>query len=175
MKRWTRQSTARLGFALLILACITPWVIQSLRTDEGPFIEIVAANGSGQVITLDQMKHLPVLSREGQYQNQYGNWRDRGIYTGVRLADLVGDRSYTSIDVVADDGYHVVVERSRVEDPELPMILAFSKDGVEVPTWEQGFRVAVLPEDGALSNDDYGVVSAGSYWVMRVAQLILLP
>ena len=55
------------------------------------------------------------------------------------------------------------------------MILAFQMDGIEIPDWEDGFRIAVLPTDGGVSNAEYGVESAGSYWVMRVSRLILQP
>ena len=53
--------------------------------------------------------------------------------------------------------------------------MAFRMDEVDVPEWEDGFRIAILPEDGRVSNDEYGVESAGSYWVMRVSRLILNP
>ena len=87
----------------------------------------------------------------------------------------MGDHVYTSLDVVAEDGYRMTIERWRVEDSEYPMILASRMDGVEVPEWEDGFRIAILPEDGGVSNDGYSVESAGSYWVMRVSRLILRP
>ena len=77
--------------------------------------------------------------------------------------------------VIANDGYTIEVERCRVEDPDYPMILAYAYDGVEVPSWEMGFRIAVLPEDGTVSNEEYGVESAGSYWVKNVVRLVLRP
>lgn len=174
-RRWTLQRLARLVFVLLILACVAPLVVRSLRSDPGPIIEIVDVSGSVREISLFEMKTMSVLTRDGSYQNQYGNWRDDGIYSGVLLTDLIGEVAYSSIDVVADDGYRVTVERSRLQDLSYPMILAFRLDGVEVPAWEDGFRIAVLPEDGSVSNEDYGVESAGGYWVMRVSRLILNP
>jgi hypothetical protein len=171
----TLQWVARLAFVLLIAACITPLVIRSLLPEMEPSIEIVDVGGGIRTIALSEMKKMPVLTREGSYQNQYGNWRDQGTYSGVLLADLIGDRIYTSLDVMAEDGYRVTVDRSRVEGFDYPMILAFGVDEIEVPDWEDGFRVAVLPEDGGVSNADYGVESAGSYWVRRVLRLILHP
>ena len=54
------------------------------------------------------------------------------------------------------------------------MILAYAYDGVEVPSWEMGFRIAVLPEDGNVGNEEYGATSAGSFWVMNVEQIVLI-
>jgi hypothetical protein len=87
----------------------------------------------------------------------------------------LGDEDYEIVEAVAKDGYRVTIERWRVEDSQFPMILAFSLDGVEVPDWEDGFRIAVLPEEGDVSNEEYGVESAGSYWVKQVVRLVLLP
>jgi hypothetical protein len=91
----------------------------------------------------------------------------------VRLADLIGDADYETIDVVARDGYRVSIERRRVEDPDYPVVLAYAKDGVAVPTWEDGFRIAVLPVDGRVSNEEYDAGSAGSYWVKKANRIVL--
>ena len=138
-------------------------------------IEIVKTSGGVRTIFLSEMKKMSVVTREGRYQNQYGNWQDQGDYSGVLLTDLIENHSYATLDVVAEDGYRVAMDRGRVEDFEYPMVLAFRMDEVEVPDWEDGFRIAILPEDGGVSNADYGVESAGSYWVKRVSRLILKP
>jgi len=163
------------AFAVLIAACIAPLVIRSLRPEGGPSIQIVTASGAVRTITLSEMKKMPVRTGEGGYQNQYGNWHDQGTYSGVLLTDLIEDHRYATLEVVAEDGYRMTVERWRVEDSEYLMLLAFRMDEIEVPDWEDGFRIAVLPEDGGVSNADYGVESAGSYWVKRVSRLILQP
>jgi len=120
------------------------------------------------------MKRLPALTREGTYQNQFGNWGDPGIYTGVLLTDLIDSEApYAAILVQAADGYEVAIERERVGGPDYPMILAYAFNGVEVPDWEMGYRIAVLPEDGNVSNEEYGVPSAGSFWVKNVVRVIL--
>jgi hypothetical protein len=172
---WNRQRIARIGFALLIVACIAPLVVRSLLPETGPSVQVLGPDGSVRTITLSEMKEMPALTREGVYQNQYGNWRDQGIYSGVRLADLVGTRDYSSVEVIADDGYRVTIDRARVEDPEYPMILAYRMDSRDVPEWKDGFRIAVLPEDGNVGNEEYGVESAGSFWVKRVVQLDVRP
>ena len=175
MRKWSRQSLARLAFVLLIATSVTPLVVQILRSDSGPCIEIVDTTGVSRTISLSAMKTMPVLTRKGSYQNQYGNWHDESDYSGVLLLDLIGDIAYVSIDAVADDGYRMTIERSRVEDAGYPMILAYRMDDTEVPDWKDGFCIAVLPEDGRVSNAEYGVESAGSYWVKRVSRLIVNP
>jgi hypothetical protein len=171
--RRRRQWAARTGFILLILACIVPLVVRSLLPDPGPSIQIIDSMGNARTVTLAAMKKMPTVTREGVYQNQYGNWRDQGTYSGVLLTDLIGSAEYDSVEVIADDGYRMTIEKARVEDPEYPMILAYRMDGRDVPDWPDGFRIAVLPEDGNVSNDDYHTESAGSFWVKRVTRLVL--
>ena len=174
-RRWSQQAVARLAFFLLVAACITPLVVRSLLPETGPSIRIESANGDLRTITLSEMKQQQILTRVGSYQNQYGNWCDQGTYSGVFLTDLIGDYAYASLDAVAEDGYRVTIDRRRVDDSDYPMVLAFRMDELEVPNWEDGFRIAILPADGGVSNIDYGVESAGSYWVKQVSRLILRP
>jgi hypothetical protein len=63
----------------------------------------------------------------------------------------------------------------RLLDPEYPVVLAFSRDGQEPPAWEDGPQVAVLPQDGGVSNAEYGVDSAGAFWVKNVVRIEVLP
>lgn len=175
MSGWNRQGVARLVFVLLIAACVAPFVVRNLIPEAGPSIQIVEPSSAVRTIALSEMKKMPLLTREGKYQNQYGNWSNQGTYSGVLLTDLIGDHVYTSLDVVAEDGYRMTIERWRVENSEYPMILALRMDGIEVPDWEDGFLIAVLPEDGGVSNDDYDVESAGSYWVKQVSRLVFQP
>jgi hypothetical protein len=168
------QVVARIAFLLLIVACVVPLGLRSLISQKGPSIEIVHASGDHQTIPLAQMKTKPSLEREGSYQNQYGNWSASATYRGILLTDLLGDSGdYAFVEVVAGDGYRMTVDRWRVVDMDYPLVLAYQKDGIEVPDWEDGFSIAVLPDDGSISNVEYGVESAGSYWVKQVTQLIL--
>jgi len=163
------------AFLLLVIAIVTPVIMRFVLLSHEPAIEIVHPDGRRRMITLSQMKRLPSLTRTGIYQNQFGNWRDEGGYAGVRLTDLFGTGAeYELIRVVATDGYTIEVERRRVEDPDYPMILAYAYDGVEVPSWAMGFRIAVLPEDGNVGNEEYGATSAGSFWVKNVEQIVLI-
>ena len=166
---------ARIAFVLMILACITPMLIRSHLPSGGPSITVVLPQGTQRTITLSNMMALHPITQEGSYQNQYGNWRDQGTYTGVLLTELFADQDYVSIEIVARDGYRMMIDRARVEDEAHPMVLAFRMNGEDVPDWEDGFRIVVLPADGGTSNVDYGVESAGSYWVRQVHQIILHP
>ena len=162
------------AFIAAIAAVLAPFIVRlALHTDE-PIVEIVGLDGASRKVSLSRMKGLPILTREGTYQNQFDNWRDQGMYTGVRLTNLIGFAvDYRSIRVIAADGYELSIERERVEDPDYPMILAYALDGLEISSWEIGFRIAVLPEDGAVSNAEYNAVSAGSFWVKNVVRIIL--
>jgi hypothetical protein len=161
-------------FILLVVAVVVPVLIRFVTHTNGPQIELIFTDGRTRTVTLAQMKRLPTLTREGTYQNQFGNWGDPGIYTGVRLTDLIGSEApYTAILVQATDGYEMSIEQDRVKNEDYPMILAYAFDGIEVPAWEMGFRIAVLPEDGNVSNEEYGVTSAGSFWVKNVVRVIL--
>ena len=163
-----------LVFLALILAIVSPIVIRWASAPDGPAIVIADPAGDERTIDLEEIERLPRLCRRGSYENQFGNWRDEGEYCGALLVDLLGvDVDYTSIVVVAEDGYRVEIERWRIEDSEQPIVLAFSFDGRTVPDWSDGYRIAVLPTDGGVSNADYGAESAGSYWVKNVSRIIL--
>jgi hypothetical protein len=163
-----------LAFLLLSLAVLLPVVIRSSVRDEGPSVTIESVEGRARRITLSEMKRMPTVSRRGMYQNQYGNWRDEGVYVGVPLTAILGENeSYRTLLICAEDGYEVPMERHRVESADYPVILAYAFEGEEVPLWVDGFRIAVLPEDGSVSNEEYEAVSAGGYWVKNVARIVL--
>jgi len=175
MKRRVRL-TYLVGFIALVIAIIIPMAVRWAAGPGGPMITIIDAMEEQRHMALRSIQQLAVLCRRGSYENQFGNWRDEGVYCGVLLTELLGEGSeYTAISVVAEDGYHVEIDRTRVEDPEYPVVLAFSFDGVIVPDWADGYRIAVLPEDGGVSNAEYQADSAGSYWVKNVARIVVLP
>ncbi|MCX6099896.1 MAG: hypothetical protein NTV92_00405 [Candidatus Bipolaricaulota bacterium] len=161
------------GLVLLIVAATTPLVVRWATAPRGPSLWIELPTGTERKVDLAGLRRLPQISRRGEVQNQFGNWRDGGTYTGVLLTDLLNDVSYGAVDVVAEDGYRVTIGRSRVEDGEYPMVLAYAFDGVAVPAWKDGFRVVVLPDDGRVSNEEYGAASAGSFWVKNVARIVV--
>ncbi len=162
-----------LGLVVLTVAVAAPLVVRWAVSPRGPAIEVVLPSGATRTVTLTALRRFPVLTRQGEYQNQFGNWRDAGTYSGVRLTDLIGDVAYATVEVVAADGYRVTIDHVRIEDEEYPIILAYAFNGVEVPEWSDGFRIVVLPEDGRVSNEEYRTTSAGSYWVKSVVRLTL--
>ncbi len=154
-----------IAWLLLIVAVVVPVLIRMNSPAPGPTIILVTTDGAECSISLAQMKRLPALSRKGTYQNQLGNWCDEGVYTGVLLTDLLGkDVAFTGVRVVASDGYEVTIDRLRILDPNYPVVLAYAFNGEEVPTWGDDFRIAVLPGDGSVSNEEYHAASAGSCW-----------
>lgn len=164
-----------LGLVLLALAVATPLAVRLATAPTGPSLWVELPGGSEKKISLADLKRLAQISRRGEVQNQFGNWRDGGTYTGVLLADVLRGVPYASIDVVAADGYRMAVDRARVDSQEYPMVLAYALDGLLIPTWVDGFRIVVLPNAGRVSNEDYGVPSAGSFWVKNVVRIVALP
>lgn len=163
------------AFLLLALAVVLPTVVRFLSHGDGPTVTIESPDGRTRSLTLSDLKRLPSITHRGSYQDQYDNWRDEGLYVGVPLTAIFGEEAdYASVRVIATDGYEITIEREQVESAEYPMVLAYAFDGREVPGWTDGFRIAVLPEDGAVSNEEYEAVSAGSYWVKNVARMVLL-
>ena len=164
-----------LALVVLMLAVLAPVVFRSVLDREDALVEIVFPDGDIVSWSPGGGASAAEIERAGVYQNQFGNWRDQGTYTGVRLSALIGTRAdYDAMVVIASDGYTVRIERARVEDSEYPMVLAYRFDGIEVPAWEDGPRIAVLPEDGDVSNEEYNAESAGSYWAKNVARIQLV-
>ena len=164
-----------IAFAALVVAVVCPIVFRPATAPGDPSIEVMNAAGQGRTVTLREIEALPRLCCRGSYENQFGNWRDEGEYCGVLLTDLFdADADYEAVTVTASDGYRVDIERARLENPDYPVVLAFSFDGRKVSDWADGFRIAVLPEDGGVSNAEYAADSAGSFWVKNVASLTVL-
>jgi len=170
-----RRTVYQIAFAVMIVAIVIPALLRTGQSGSSPSVEILGVDGTLVTVSLQQMKRLPALTREGMYQNQFENWRDEGTYTGVLVSDLLSGQRYGSVVAIASDGYEVSLSRARIEDPEYPVVLAYAFDGIEVPAWEDGFRIAVLPEDGSVSNLEYDATSAGSFWIKNVAQLRVDP
>jgi len=164
-----------IAWGAILVALIVIGVLRATTPQAGPSIRWIDDRGVTRRLSLAEMKRLPALARRGSYQNQYGNWRDEGHYTGVPIAALIGeDAEYRSVRVTASDGYRVEIERARIESEAYPIVLAYAFDGLEIPAWKDGPRIAVLPEGGGVSNEEYNAVSAGSFWVKGVVEVELL-
>ena len=159
-------------FLLVLAAVVLVLVVRWATAPSEPGIEIVDAAGLSRIVSLTEIRRYAAVERPGAYQNQFGNWGGDAVYTGVRLRDLLpGD--YTAVTVFAEDGYRARFTRAQIADNAYPVIVAYCVDGVCMPDLDQGFRIAVLPEDGDVGNAEYGVDSAGSYWVRDVVRFEL--
>ncbi len=141
---------------------------------------LVLLTGAGEAaLSLADLQALPAMDREGSFQNQYGNWSTPARYRGIPLLTLAealrGGLRPAEVVVVAEDGYRVTFSRDRLMNPDHPVVLAYAKDDRMPPAWEEGPQIAVLPEGGRVSNEAYGVASAGAYWVRNVVQLEFVP
>ncbi len=154
------------------------------------YVEVVGSNGVSQNVTLAEMMMMDSVSGNSSYQNTYGNVRGVGVYKGVKISDLVNlvggmDDGYV-VRIVAEDGYSHTFEKSKAY-PNLTiwnlqgdMILAYEYDGLTMPEYENGFRLAFIPEDGYYSNADANATTepdpsaAGPQWVSNVIRIEVL-
>jgi hypothetical protein len=170
--RWLKVTLLCGSFLALALYAL-------LRPPPAPVAVEVASPEVVRRLTLAEIKALPALEREGSYQNRFGNWQGQGRYRGVLLWELIqaalGEVELGETVVIGEDGYRVSFPLDRLLDQEYPVVLAFSRDGQEPPAWEDGPQVAVLPQDGGVSNAEYGVDSAGAFWVKNVVRIEVLP
>ncbi|MCK4567204.1 MAG: hypothetical protein KAU48_07835, partial [Candidatus Thorarchaeota archaeon] len=178
--------------ALLVAGAAMAALISLQPTDSSSeyYVEIVGSNGVSQNVTLTEMMLMDSVSGNSSYQNTYGNVRGVGVYKGVKISDLVNlvggmDEGYV-VRIVAEDGYSQTFERFKVY-PNLTiwnlqgdMILAYEYDGLTVPEYEDGARLAFIPEDGYYSSADANATSeqdtsaAGPQWVSNVARIEVL-
>lgn len=163
------------AFVFVLAALLVSFLLRVAQMPEGPALTVVAGDGHARTLHLADLRRMPSLTRAGSYQNQYGNWGGAGVYTGVLLVDLLGSmEDGDEVVVRGADGYEVALDRARVGDSEYPVVVAYAVDGILVPSWKDGFRLVVLPEDGGVSNAEYGAASAGSFWVTCIVRISLL-
>lgn len=195
---WLMDSNQTKLVSILVIAVILAGgalvALQFLQIPEDNssdyFVEVVGAGGNSQNVTLSEMMLMDSVSGNSSYQNTYGNVRGAGVYTGVKvsdLLDLVGgvDEGFV-VRVIATDGYSQTFERSKVYPNSTiwniqgDMILAYEYNGTIVPDYEEGIRLAFTPEDGYYSNADANAttdpnpVAAGPQWVSNVVKIEVL-
>lgn len=151
---------------------------------------VVGGGGISQNVTLAEMMLMENVTGMSSYQNTYGNVKGVGEYTGVKvsdLLDLVGgvDEGFV-VRVISSDGYSQTFEKSKVYpnstmwDIQGDMILAYEFNGTVLPEYEDGIRLAFLPEDGYYSNADANATTdpnpaaAGPQWVSNVVKIEVL-
>ena len=185
------------GFLVIIIvlaagAIVALTLMAPSDTDESG-IQIIGSNGSSVNISLSEMQDLPAITRQGSFQNSYGNIGGNGEYTGVNISALlafVGGMTEADILVAkAADGYSQTFTYSNVYPSESnyvyqgDMVLAYGYNDTLIPDYEDGPRLMFLPEDGLFSNDDanktidpdYFTGAAGPKLVTNVVQLRVMP
>ncbi len=145
------------------------------------------------VLTPEELESMANIEGKSSYQNQLGNYRGEGVYSGILVSDLVelcgGMDEQDELVVYASDGYSQVYDYRNVfpetagwQNIQGDMILATAMDGQSPPEWDQGYRIAFLPEDEVYDNKDCAetsaegqgwhlYASAGARWVKHVARL----
>ncbi len=163
---------------------------QPEETDE-PAVIIVGRDATSVNVSLTDMLAMTTITRNGSYQNSYGNIRGFGLYTGVRISDLLdlvgGTEENDTVIVIAADSYNMTFDRSKVYpnatflEIQGDMVLALKFNGTRVPDYEEGFRIAFLPDDEYYSNADANDTTdpdpsaAGPQWVSNVVTICVEP
>ncbi|TFG34466.1 hypothetical protein EU527_03375 [Candidatus Thorarchaeota archaeon] len=176
------------GASLIGLVFLQP---QSQEQDNQIYyVTVVGVDGTATNVTLADLLSMTAVSRNGSYQNTYGNIRGEGIYTGVKVSNLIdlvgGMEDDESIRVISKDDYSQIFEYAKVYpnqsywDVQGDMVLAYEYEGLTVPDYEDGFRLTFLPEDGYYSNADANTTTnpdpaaAGPQWVSNVIRIEVL-
>lgn len=178
-----------LGVLLLTGISIAAIVVlqNQSQLDEGPEVRLQGTTTLN--VTLSDMQQMDYITRNGSYQNSWGNVRGEGVYTGVRVSDLMdlvgGMNPDDNITVIGIDGYNQTFPYAKVYpnqtyyDIQGDMVIAFSFEGETVPDYLDGFRLMFLPEDGYYSNEDANATSAigfsyaGPECVTNVVRIVL--
>lgn len=162
--------------------------------EQSAYVTVKGRGGEIVNLTLSQLMGMDVLTAHASYENLYGNIGGQGTYSGPSVASLVdlvgGMMEGDFLRVVASDGYSEQFGFLNVYpgDDWLvlqgTMIVATEFEGVAVPDWEDGPRLAFLAPDGLYSNSDCEATSyedqgyflypsAGARWVRWVASIVV--
>ncbi len=146
----------------------------------------------GEAYELEDLKDMDTVSGESSFQNIYDNWKEKALYDGVPLSTLVPEMDENDLlEITATDGYSQRFSYRQIFPSETnreiqgDIIVAYSMDGTEVPDWESGPMIVVMPDDGEFSNADLKMTrsldaefdtqtSAGSLWVRNVHEIEII-
>jgi len=156
-----------------------------------PAVLVVGRDATSVNVSLTDMLSMTTVTKNGSYQNTYGNIRGFGLYTGVKVSDLLdlvgGSEENDTVRVTASDGYNMTFDRSKIYpnasfvEIQGDMVLAFEFNGTTVPDYEDGFRIAFLPDDEYYSNADANATTepdpsaAGPQWISNVVKIEVIP
>ncbi|NYT11209.1 MAG: hypothetical protein GKC03_01500 [Methanomassiliicoccales archaeon] len=157
------------GFYHFLVFTVTPtsinWEVVEVEPVQPESLTILISGPDGSVtVNLSDLLAMTPVEGYSSYENNFGNWRDKGNYTGVLIADLIelvgGMNVNDTLRVKSIDGYYQdfcygnVYPNSTWLSIQGPFILAYSFEGEMPPEWDEGFRTAFLPEDEGYSNED---------------------
>jgi predicted phosphodiesterase len=169
--------------------------LEDVIIPQGPYIQFVGRAGTTLNVTYEELMEMDVVNGYSSYENQFSNIGGQGTYTGVAVRDLInlvggmldGDTlRVTSTDTYYQDfGYLNVYPDQDWLDLQGEMIVALDMDDLSAPEWEEGPRLAMIPQDGLYSNSDceltsyYGqgysiYPSAGARWVKNVMTITVM-
>jgi len=146
-----------------------------------PYVQVMGKGGSLLNVTYDEIVQMSLLEGDSSYENLYGNIAGQGYYRGVLVRDLLelvgGMTEGDLLTITATDGYFQqfgflnAYPDATWLSLQGEMIVSLEMDGVLAPTWTDGPRMVMLPEDGLYSNSDCELTSydGQGYWVSESA------
>lgn len=160
--------------------------------------ELVVNGKKGDlIISQDELDEMAVLEGELSFENQFGNFKGKGVYRAVPIRDLVekvgGMEPGDNLMVYALDGYSQIFAYENVypescgwTERQGEMALAVEYNNTSVSEWPDGYRITFFPEDGVYDNEDCSLTSApgqgwhlyqsaGGRWVRNVIRLEVVP
>jgi hypothetical protein len=176
-----------LNFLILLSGCT---LLDNSPPSENTELVLVGPTGEMQELTLDEILDLRYVSGISVYQNSFSFWQGEGLYTGVPLsvfAELIGGILPGDILIVSTvDNYTTQIfsyenlyPSDSINKTQGIIILAYEFNNKRYPDWEDGLRIAFLPEDEEFSNNDSqstaslesSISAAGPRWSKYVNRL----
>lgn len=157
-----------------IVATTSLYVLQNtLNITDERSITLIGNEDTPLELSLTEIQEMDSIERFGSFHNSYGNIRGAGTYVGVLVSDLInligGMEETDIIHVNATDygqvfTYQKIYPSHDIYDLQGDMVLAYGYNGTTIPEYEQGFRLAFLPEDGLYTNDDANQSSSPEFF-----------
>ncbi|MFX0209551.1 MAG: hypothetical protein ACFFDT_26445 [Candidatus Hodarchaeota archaeon] len=142
----------------LLSGCTEPEITQEIE------LVILGVSGESNEFTLTDIKELTSISGTSEFQNAFGNWRDKGVYRGIPISvfaeEAGGIKKGDILIVTSVDNYTQIFTYENIypsiewKEIQGTMILAYEFNGTQFPDWEDGLRIAFIPPDGQYSNED---------------------
>lgn len=143
------------GLAMVLLVIVAATVAKQLFVPRPPGLVVVSLDGTARTLTLPTIRAVGNVPHP--LDSDASGDATAGGYTGALLRDLVdADAEYTAVALVTEDGESVRLGRERVEDAGAPVLVAYACNGVEVPSWRDGFCVLAAPAGAADGAPDGG-------------------